>query len=24
VVSGVVAIIAACGVFQYVFFLFGW
>jgi phospholipid/cholesterol/gamma-HCH transport system permease protein len=24
VVTGVVAIIAACGVFQYVFFLFGW
>ena len=24
VVSGVVAIIAACGIFQYVFFLFGW
>lgn len=24
VVTGIVAIIAACGVFQYVFFLFGW
>jgi phospholipid/cholesterol/gamma-HCH transport system permease protein len=24
VVSGIVAIIAACGVYQYVFFLFGW
>jgi phospholipid/cholesterol/gamma-HCH transport system permease protein len=24
VVTGVVAIIAACGIFQYVFFLFGW
>lgn len=24
VVSGIVAIIAACGLFQYVFFLFGW
>ncbi len=24
VVTGIVAIIAACGVYQYVFFLFGW
>ena len=24
VVSGIVAIIAACGIYQYVFFLFGW
>jgi phospholipid/cholesterol/gamma-HCH transport system permease protein len=24
VVTGIVAIIAACGIYQYVFFLFGW
>jgi phospholipid/cholesterol/gamma-HCH transport system permease protein len=24
VVTGIVAVIAACGIFQYVFFLFGW